>query len=336
MSSQFFGRTSDGNDIRAIDIAGGRLRARVIEWGAAIQDLTFQMPDGPRRIVLGLNSLEDYVLHSPHMGAIAGRYAMRIRDGRFRLDDVEYQLTPNGGKHHVHGGKAGFGKRPWKAIAHDENSVQLELTSPDGDEGYPGALSVRCLYTLYSDDRFGVELTAETTKPTVVNLVHHSYFDLGGEEDSSRSSVEIAADTRVETDAEGLPTGRLVPVAGTHFDFRKLTRLPAEPVDATYAVAAAPRMAPEFAAALVSPAGDLRMDVLTTEPGLHLYDGGKLAVPVPGLGGRRYAPRAGVCLEPHRFADAPNHAGFPVTVLRPGEVYRQRTVFAFTTPEAGQ
>lgn len=328
-----FGSTPDGRSVKGTELRAGRLSARVIEWGAVLQDLHIDVNGTPRRIVLGLPTLADYIAYSPHMGAIAGRYAMRIRDGRFTLDGAGHQLTLNGGKHHVHGGAAGFGKRPWAITGRNDRSVQLELLSPDGDEGYPGALSVSCVYSLGDDDRLTVELTATTTKATVLNLVHHSYFDLSGTGEAGSGRLEIPATERVETDAEGLPTGNFLPVAGTPFDFSTLRPLPAEPVDATYVLSLAPVETPRLAATIVSPQGDLRMDVLTTEPGIHFYDGGKLAVPVAGLNGSVYAPRAGICLEPHRFADAPNHPGFPNTVLRPGETYRQTTIFAFRTTD---
>ena len=155
--------------------------AKILTWGAVLRELTIPTANGPQSVVLGLNSMEDYVDHSPHFGAVPGRYANRIANGRFTLDDVEYQLDRKpGDKHTLHGGPHGFGKRIWKLGAYDASSVTLMLESPDGDAGFPGAVTATCVYRMLEPGTLRVELTATTDKPTIVNLTQHAYFNLDG------------------------------------------------------------------------------------------------------------------------------------------------------------
>lgn len=313
-----YGRMPDGDAVLAADLAEGPLVARIITYGAALADLRL----GRRHLVLGLPTLADYLAHSPHMGAVAGRYAGRIRDGRFLLDGAPVQLTRNAGAHHVHGGTQGLGKRNWQVAAHGPAHVQLTITSPDGDEGYPGTLTATVDYTL-RDGWLWCRAAAETSAPTPVNLLFHSYFNLSGAADITGHLLTIPAGEMVETGPDGLPTGRFVPVAAP-FDFR--TPRPLDPTvahDLGFRLLDRPAAQPCHAATLQ--AGGVTMDLWTTEPGLHLYDGHKLGLPVPGLDGRCAGPRAGLCLEPTRFSDAPNQKAFPDTILRPGQIYVQQT-----------
>jgi aldose 1-epimerase len=318
MTLSRFGQVPDGDPVLAADLTDGALSARIITWGAALADLRL----GARRLVLGLPRLEDYLAHSPHMGAVAGRYAGRIRDGRLLLDGTLVQLTRNAGAHHVHGGARGFGRRNWQVADHGPAHLRLTLTSPDGDEGYPGTLTATVDYAL-RDGWLWCRATAETTAPTPVNLLFHSYFNLSGGVDIADHLLTIPAAEMVETGPDGLPTGAFVPVAPP-FDFRTPRRLDATVAhDVSFRLSDRPAKQPRPAATLQ--AGGVTLDLWTTEPGLHLYDGHKLALPVPGLDGRRAGPRAGLCLEPTRFSDAPNQPGFPDTILRPGQTYIQQT-----------
>lgn len=314
----------------------GRLRACVMEWGAAVRDLRIDLPGGARPLVLGFSRLEDYPDHSPHFGAIAGRFANRIANGRFRLDGREYQVTRNqGGAHHLHGGENGFGTREWSLVEAGPDSLLLRIVSPDGDEGYPGTLTAICRYSLTGDEALRVELEAETDAPTVVNLAHHSYFNLDGAGDILDSVVEIAADRYTPVDDSLIPTGEIRPVESTPYDFRAPRRIRRDSgggpfaYDLNYVLADAPRERPQFAARVVSAAGDIAMEVRTTEPGLQFYTASKLDTPVPGLTGARYRAFGGLCLEPQRFPDSPNHANFTDATLHPGEIYRQLTEYRF-------
>ena len=329
-----FGRLADGSEIAAVDIAGGGLSASIITWGAVLRDLRLDGHAHP--LVCGFDTLPPYLEHSPHMGAIAGRVANRIGDGRFMLDGREIQVDRNvAGRHHLHGGTAAFGKRPWRLAAHSADSVTLALTSPDGDGGYPGRVEAECVYRIEAPATLTITLTATTDAPTLVNLAGHSYFNLDGAADVLGHRLRIAADRITETDADHIPTGRTLPVAGTPHDFRAMRPVLMQGAsgrmlyDDNWCLSDAPADTPRFAARLEAPAGGIAMELLTTEPGLQLYDGSKVNVPVPGLDGRRYGAACGLCLEAQRWPDAPNHPGFPSAVLRPGETYRQVTQYRF-------
>lgn len=327
-----FGRLDDGTEVPLCRIAKGELEAEIITWGASVRRLRF----GGRDMVLGLESLDDYVRHSPHMGAIAGRCANRIAGGSFTLDGAEHRLALNeNGRTHLHGGARGFGKRAWTLEQHDKASVLLKLVSADGEEGYPGRVEALCRYTLTGTGALRIKLTATTDAPTLVNLAHHSYFNLGDGADIRDHTLEIAADRYLPVDGDAIPTGEVRKVDWTPFDFREGRRIGRRPgeeeavFDHNFCLADWPREAAEFAAAVEAPDESVRLEVWTTEPGLQFYDGYKLNVPVEGLDGRRYGPHAGFCLEPQRWPDSPNHAGFAGAVLRPGETYTQVTEYRF-------
>ena len=320
--------------------------ANVITWGAVLRDLIVPIgARGPQRVVLGLNTLEDYIRHSPYFGGIAGRYGNRIRNGRFRLGERTFQLSLNDGGHSLHGGTRGFSSRPWQLAGSDGSSVALTLLSPDGDEGYPGNLMVSCIYKLVGST-LRVELMATGDAPTPVNLCQHSYFNLDGSPSILDHTLQLASDFYTPTDAELIPTGEVRAVAGTVYDFRerRLVRMTDESAgrlcryDMNF-VLRRDRLIPSgmderplaFAGILASDASRVSLEVWTTEPGLQVYDGWMTDVPVPGRDGRRYGAYAGMCLEPQYFPDSPNRPHFPDAILRPGEVYRQITEYRFAT-----
>lgn len=324
-----------------VAICAGRLRAVVMAWGAVLQKLEMVRPQGPRLLTLGFPRPEDYPAHSPHFGATAGRFANRIRDGRLTLDGQQLQLTRNqADKHHLHGGHRGFGKRPWTVVAQDADSVALALVSPSGDEGYPGTLTAVCRYRLQDKDAatLRVELEAITDAPSPVNLAHHSYFNLDGGADILSARLMIEADHYTPVDHDLIPSGEIACVAGTPLDFRRLRpigrRVDGEPLgyDHNFVLRRSLQDSSGLsrAARLVAARGDLAMEVWTSEPGLQFYSGGKIATAIAGHHGTPYGPFAGLCLEPQRFPDAPNHAHFPDAVLRPGAVYRQVTEYRFS------
>ena len=309
--------------------------AKIMSWGGVLRDLTVPARGGTQRVVLGLNTLADYERHSPHFGATAGRFANRIAHGRFPLDGRDYSLPLNqAGKHSLHGGGHGFGRRPWKLGAHDASSVTLELHSRDGDAGYPGNLDITCAYRLVGAATLEVEMRAVSDAPTILNLAHHSYFNLDGSADARDHELLLNADFYTPVDEDLIPTGEILRVAETPFDFRAsraVRNASGQLYDHNFVLAREPD--PEtglaHAATLRSKRNGLTMEVHTTEPAVQFYDGAKLDLPVPGLGGARYGAHAGFCFEPQTYPDAPNRRHFPSAVLRPDAEYRQVTQYRF-------
>jgi aldose 1-epimerase len=292
-------------------------------------------------VVLGFETFEPYPQHSPHFGAIAGRYANRINRGTFRLDGRKVQLALNqndppgpGGtpRHHLHGGMAGFGKRLWTILRTAADSVTLGIVSPDGDEGYPGNLTATCTYTLAAPATLRVELSATTDKPTIVNLAHHSYFNLDGSADIKDHLLTLDAAFRTPTDKDLIPTGEIVAVAKTPFDYRR-----AKPMgqvldgerlrfDGNFV-----RSGRGFGrcARVESRVNGLALECWTDQPAVQFYDAAKVNVQPRGLGGAQYGAYAGFCLEPQVYPDSPNRPHFPSAELWPGEVYSQLTEYRF-------
>lgn len=337
MTLRIFGWTNAGRPVHEISLAAGDLSVAVLDWGAVIRRLDWRgAAEGARPLVLGLDRFADYEAHSPHMGAVAGRFGNRIGHGRLSIDGVVHPLPINhAGLHHLHGGTPGFGCRPWTLADHGPAHVTLTLHSPDGDQGYPGAVDVSMTYRL-EPTRLAIEMTGRTDRPTVLNLATHSYFNLDDSPDILDHRLMIPADAYCPVDATGLVTGAVLPVEATPYDFRRLRPVRTQLADGglqrfdnNYALAAAPSPVPRLAARLEGARGDVAMEVWSSEPGIQLFDSAPIGFPGPGLDGRRYAGGAGLCLEPQRFPDCPNHPHFPDALLRPGETYRQHTEYRF-------
>ena len=345
-------------DGRAVDVITLRNRhgivLRAMTWGGII--LSLETPDREGRftdVVLGFDSLEDYLGDTPYFGAIVGRYGNRIAHGTFSLDGVRYELARNNGENHLHGGIHGFDKKLWDARTFERDDaagIVLSYTSADGEEGYPGRLDVTVTYTLDDDSAITIDYSATTDAPTVVNLTQHSYFNLkGGGSTVLGHQLTIDADAFIPVDASLIPTGEIAPVQGTPFDFRQPAAIGAridedDPqlgvaggYDHTFALgltanAAAGSIRPLRRAAFVlEPTTGRTLDVATTEPGVQLYTSNFLNGSIRGKGGIPYPHRGGLCLETQHFPDSPNQPGFPTTVLRPGERYASRTVLRFGT-----
>lgn len=322
-----FGQMPDGTAVERVTLRGGGLTAKVLNYGAVLQDLRLDGHAAP--LVLGFDSFAPYLTHSPYFGATAGRCANRIRDGHLALDGTTHQLDRNFlGRHMLHGGAAGMGKRLWRFVELGEDRAVLEITLDDGEMGFPGRLTAQVAFSLEQGGVFDVEMSAETDAPTLCNLAHHSYFTLAGPAHDHRLQIDAAA--YLPVDAELIPTGEIRPVAGTPFDFRTPAPVAqAAPLDHNFCLAKARRPLTEVAR-VTHPATDLALTLKTTEPGLQVYDGHKIDIALPGLDGAPMRANAGLALEPQVWPDANHHDSFPSAVLRPGERYRQHTQYIFT------
>lgn len=330
-----FGATQDGETVYRVRISGGGLTANVITWGAVIQDLRLEGHAPP--LVLGFEAFDPYPIHSAYFGAVPGRCANRISQGRFTLDGEQYQLEVNQpGIGHLHGGTDGLGRSNWTIIDHAPDRVVLQVTDRDGRAGYPGNCTVTATYQLKEEGVLSVIFESVTDKATLANICQHSYFNLDGRDTIHDHDIMIAADQIVAVDDKQLPTGELTPVAGTPYDLRDMgpmRRFDGDNqilFDHNYCLSQ-DRTQKRSVALVRSIHSGVSMEVLTTEPGVQLYGGFKLKeLPVPGLEGRKYGPFAGLCLETQIWPDAINHQGFPNVVLRPGETLRQGTDYVFS------
>ena len=333
MAVEAFGSLEDGGRVERAAIAGGGLAATILTWGAVIQDL--RLEGHPAPLVLGFDAFRDYLYSSPHFGAIVGRVANRIRNGRFEIDGETHQADRNFlGKHMLHGGARGMGGRPWRLVAAEADRVVLSYRAEDGEMGFPGALDAVCSYRLSPVGRLEIALAAECDAPTLCNLAHHSYFNLddGGRSSALAHRLQIDAAAYLPVDDELIPSGAVTPVAGTRFDFRDARPIGAggasSGYDHNFCLSAARAPLRRVAEAHGARSG-VAMEVWTTEPGLQFYDGARVGRAVPGLGGVRYGAHAGLCLEPQIWPDAPSHPHFPQALLRPGERYEQTTEYRF-------
>jgi aldose 1-epimerase len=342
-----FGALPGGEQIEAVVLDNGRgVTARILTYGATLQALIAPDRHGQLAdIVLGHDSLDGYLTTPEYLGVTVGRYANRIAGGTFTLDGHRHDLARNNGDNSLHGGLKGFDKVVWtiEAVTVGETaSVTLRHLSPDGDEGFPGALEARVTFTLDGHDQLSIRYQATTDRPTVVNLTNHSYFNLAGATSIATildHRLWLAAEAYTPVDAGLIPTGEPRPVAGGPFDFRRSTAIGARIHDPdpqlalgggydhnlvlTDGVTALPRLA----ARLEDPASGRVLELLTTEPGVQLYSGNFLDGSVIGKGGRAYGRNVAVCLEPQRFPDTPNRPDFPTARLDPGQTYGQVSVF---------
>ena len=325
------GRAVD--EIRLRSPAGAR--ASILTWGAILHDLVVPLASGAtRRVVLGYEGLEGYAADPYYMGATVGRFANRIADGRFELDGTQYALPVNGAGHvHLHGGPKGFSRQHWHLIEHDEASVLLMLVSGSGDQGYPGRVETFCHYALIASATLRITMTARTDVPTIVSMTNHSYFTLKEDADGRSHRLQVNADFYTPLHDNLIPTGEIRSVAGTQYDFRTPKPIAEGCADSDNSfLINAGHAANVMAARLISPGNDLQLQVTTNEPNLLFYTGAGLAPTVPGLGGQKHFPFAGVCLEAQRIPDTPNRRHFGSAVLRPGEVYCNISEYSFATP----
>lgn len=341
-----FGTTPDGSVIDRYTLvnASGR-EVDILTYGATLMALRVPDRNGVvADVLLGFDTLEGYGGPHPYFGALIGRYANRIAGGQFTLDGQTYTLARNNGPNHLHGGPNGFHRVVWQAQPRETDAgpaVELRYLSRDGEEGYPGNLSVTVVYTLTDRDELRLDYTATTDHATVLNLTNHAYFNLAGSGDILGHTLELPGTHFVPTDATNIPLGALAPVAGTPMDFTTPTligsRIDADDeqircglgYDHTW-VLDTPADQLSFAARVFEPTSGRVMEVFTSEPGVQFYSGNQLDGSVIGKGGQAYVQRAGLCLETQHFPDSPNQPQFPSTVLNPGATYQQTTIYRFS------
>lgn len=319
---------------------------KCIEYGAIITELHVPDKDGKMAdVVLGFDKLEDYLKGHPYFGTNAGRCANRIANAKFTLDGKEYTITKPGEKdaHTLHGGKNGFDKKLWKGepfLAANGPGVKFSYVSPDGEEGYPGKLTVSVTYILGDSNELVVEYRATTDKTTICNLAHHSYFNLAGHNSGTilDQVAEFNAKNYTPADDTLIPTGKIAPVEGTPFDFTKakamgkdLEKAGGKPVgfDLNYVIDAASPEFAGYAGKVTDPKSGRTLKVITSEPGLQFYTGNFLDGTIKGKGGTVYPHRGAFCLETQHYPDSPNQPNFPSTILRPGTTHMSRTIFVF-------
>ncbi len=337
MEKRIYGTMPDGTSVEEITIQKGELSATIISYGAILTKLVYAGKD----VVLGFNTLEEYLPTPGSIGITVGRYANRIADGKFTLNGVEYDVGCNeNGKTHLHGGVKGFDKYVWTITDVTDTSVMFRLVSPDGDMGYPGTMTADVCYTVEDNNTLAISYRAVCDKDTVVNLTNHSYFNLNGYDggDILDTELYINADTYLPVDEKLIPTGERRTVEGTAFDFRT-----AKPIsrdiekddeqlrigkgyDHNFCLGDSLKY--RHAVSAYAPRTGIRMDCYTNEPGVQLYTGNMLSVDF-GKGGP-LSKHQGFCLETQHYPDSPNQPSFPTTVLKAGDIFESITRYAFS------
>jgi len=332
---KFFGNVPHGGRIDYCELTNKNgMQLKVISYGATITSLKIPLQEGGFvDVVLGFDTLEAYInsfnlKSAPYFGATVGRYAGRINNSVFSLNGKAIHLNSNNNSHSLHGGNIGFSQKQWKIknVKEGENpSITLSYFSPDGEENYPGDLSIDLTYTLSEENELIIEYVASTSKDTIINLTHHSYFNLDGQ-NATILEQELTIDSYgiLETDTQNIPTGRLLNLENTPFDFSQTKKCP-QTIDTTFVL----NESETFSASLFNPKNNLEMLVYTNQPAVHIYVGGNCFNEIKGKENADYNPLSGICFETQNFPDAPNHEHFPNAVLRKGEVYHHQTVYKF-------
>jgi aldose 1-epimerase len=341
--------TVDGKEIDIYTLTNqSGAQVRIINYGAIVVSLLMPDRDGNfADIVTGYDSLKGYINDNSFFGAIVGRYGNRIDKGKFQLDGKNYQLTINSGENHLHGGFKGFYKAVWDVEPLENipgNSLKLTYLSPDGDEGYPGTVKIAVTYTLTDNNELKIEYEGTTDKPTILNPTHHSYFNLTGDFSNTILNHElyIDADYFTPVNQNIIPTGEFAAVKNTPMDFRQPTPIGLHindkyeqlkfglGYDHNWALNEYRKGMVRKIASLYDPKTGRFMEILTDQPGLQFYSGNFLNGTSIGKGGVAYQYRTALCLETQDFPDAPNKSNFPSAVLRPGETYKQTTIYEFS------
>jgi aldose 1-epimerase len=337
-----FGKLDDGTAIEKFTLHNAKgATAKIITYGATLAELWVPDRSGKEGdVVLGFDNLQGYLGDHPHFGGVIGRYANRIAKGKFTLDGKEYSLAINNGPNTLHGGKTSYDRKVWKgeplAEAHGA-AVRFTYTSPDGEENFPGNLSIAVVYTLTDDNALKIDYTAKTDKATPINLTNHSYFNLSGGGDVLGYTIYIDADRYTPVDATLIPTGEIAPVKGTPYDFTHPAIIGSRMgeikdiggYDMNFVVNGKSGIL-RLAAKVDDPASGREMDVWTTQPGVQFYNAIGLNGSITGVGGVSYKKYGAVCLETQHYPDSVHQPNFPDVILKPGQVFHEVTVYKFS------
>ena len=349
IQKSLFGKMKDGKEVYEYTLHNKRgAEIKIITYGARVVSLT--MPDRKGKyadIVLGYDNLQSYVKSTDYFGSIVGRYANRIGKAEITLNGKTYKLSANENGNELHGGKMGFSEVVWNAKPHETKAgpaLELTLISPDGDQGYPGKMTVHVTYTLLNNNELKIQYEATTNKETVINLSHHSYFNLSGDPHNTilNELLKINANEFTPIDKESIPTGKIEKVAGTPLDFRKPTAIGARindnfeqlklahGYDFNYVLNNYNGKVREVAD-VYDPSSGRYMQVFTDQPGIQFYSGNYLNGTQIGKDGIAYQQHAGLCLEAQHYPDSPHEPKWPSVILKPGQVYHQTTIYKFST-----
>ena len=332
---ELFGLMPDGEAVSLYQLTNGNgMQLKATNYGATLTALKVPLKNGELvDVVLGFDTLQAYIKSfdlksAPYLGATVGRFAGRINDGEFKLNEETVHLYKNNNNHSLHGGNSGFSQKNWKVknLSSGRNpSITLSYISPAQEENYPGELSVELTYTLSEENEVMIEYIASTTEDTIVNLTHHSYFNLDGHQSTiSEQEMRVNSQRLLETTSDSIPTGRFLNVANCPFDFTSARTCPSK-IDNTFVL----NKEKEFAASLFNKRNNLKMLVYTNQPGVHIYVGGNCFNTIKGKENADYHALSGICFETQNFPDAPNHEHFPNAVLKKGEIYYHKTIYKF-------
>ena len=332
---KFFGYMPDGAEVNSCELTNKNgMIMKVITYGASITSLKIPLKNGDfSDVVLGFDTMEAYLnsfnlKSAPYFGATVGRYAGRINNSSFSLNKKSIYLSNNNNGHSLHGGNIGFSQKQWKIKNVNEGknpSITLSYFSPDGEENYPGDLAIDLTYTLSDENELIIDYIATTSEDTVINLTHHSYFNLDGHNSTIlEQDLSINSNKILETNEHNIPTGQFLNLENNLFDFNKSKKCP-QTIDTTFVL----NDGEKISASLFSPKNNLKMLVYTNQPAVHIYVGGNCFNAIKGKENADYHPLSGICFETQNFPDAPNHDHFPSAILRKGEVYQHKTMYKF-------
>lgn len=340
ISKEPFGTAPDGQEVHLYTLTNQNgVTVKITNYGAIVTSIIAPDKEGIMGdVALGFNSVDGYVPNNPHFGGIVGRFANRIAKGKFTIDGQEYTLATNDAPNHLHGGNTGFDRVVWNAEElPEQNAIKLTYLSKDGEEGYPGNLNTTVTYTLTEDNGLKIDYEATTDKPTPVNLTNHSYFNLsaGKNKDILNHVLTIHADKFTATDNTLIPTGELAPVKDTPYDFTtpqtvgtRINNLQGFGYDLNYVINNGGDKL-THAATVYEPTTGRTMEVHTTQPGIQLYTAYHLDGSLTGKDNNKYERYGGICLEAQHFPDSPNKESFPSSIVRPGETYKETTIYKF-------